>query len=245
MRKRIAMAIWLMEHLTRGMARESLAGDLLEQSREGRTAAWVWRQAMSAIAWNWARQALEWTPAAVFAAGWSLLYPAWQAMSSAWLPRANPERWAGLAWPRPELIELGCGVAPAAGFVCFGVLVYCVVRREKLRGLSGWRVVGGWSASMNVLLVATLGLLQYSANRDLLRVTEANFYLGFQVLGISLPLALSVLVGLVMTVRDGPRLARGQRTPRQRSRGRLARPAHGLGRGAWLLAVRERIAVIR
>jgi hypothetical protein len=43
------LATWLMTRLASGERRESLIGDLIEQHRRGRSSAWYWRQAISAI----------------------------------------------------------------------------------------------------------------------------------------------------------------------------------------------------
>ncbi len=44
-----ALATWLVEHMIPGDNNEALAGDLLEQFREGRSVAWYWRQVIVAI----------------------------------------------------------------------------------------------------------------------------------------------------------------------------------------------------
>ena len=43
------LATWLLERLASGEKRESLVGDLIEQHRNGRSASWYWRQALTAI----------------------------------------------------------------------------------------------------------------------------------------------------------------------------------------------------
>jgi hypothetical protein len=45
-----ALATWLVEHMVPGGKNEALAGDLLEQFIQGRSAGWYWRQAIGAIA---------------------------------------------------------------------------------------------------------------------------------------------------------------------------------------------------
>lgn len=44
------MATWLFEHIRFSSTDEALAGDLLEQFTQGRSAAWYWRQVLLAIA---------------------------------------------------------------------------------------------------------------------------------------------------------------------------------------------------
>ena len=43
------LASWLLQHLAPGPHPESLLGDLIEQYRDGRSAAWYWRQTLTAI----------------------------------------------------------------------------------------------------------------------------------------------------------------------------------------------------
>ena len=43
------LATWLLDRLASGPNRESLSGDLAEQYRRGRSAAWYWRQALTAL----------------------------------------------------------------------------------------------------------------------------------------------------------------------------------------------------
>ncbi len=43
------IVLWLLEHWGSAYHGEALAGDLIEQYREGRSRAWLWRQAIAAI----------------------------------------------------------------------------------------------------------------------------------------------------------------------------------------------------
>lgn len=55
-RKPPALATWLVERAIPGARHEALAGDLLEQFSQGRTALWYWRQALSAVLLGYARE---------------------------------------------------------------------------------------------------------------------------------------------------------------------------------------------
>ncbi len=44
-----ALATWMLEHLTLGDRKESLAGDLLEEFQRRRSVVWYWRQVLGAI----------------------------------------------------------------------------------------------------------------------------------------------------------------------------------------------------
>ena len=231
-----ALGMWMLERLSIGAANEALAGDLLEQLHHGRTIAWFWEQVATAIAMAAAKRTADLAPAAAFSAAWSLLYPAWQRMSGGWLPREIPESWQALAWPRPALIELACGVLPAVAFVWLGILLYLVVRRGMLLGQSPLRILGGLSASLNVLLGCTILLLRHFHHPDLVYVTSAHFYFGYQFLGISLPLTLSVLSALLVADPRRPQLVRRRRVARQHITARIARLAQGAGHRFSLMA---------
>jgi hypothetical protein len=45
-----AVALWLLRHFASRSHREALTGDLVETFREGRSAGWVWRQVLTAVA---------------------------------------------------------------------------------------------------------------------------------------------------------------------------------------------------
>ena len=224
------LAAWLLEHLTSASAADALAGDLLEQFAAGRSTAWLWRQAAAAIGIHAARTVLHSAPAAVFAAGWGLVYPTWRAVIGAWLPPAVPQRWLALPWPRPALLELGYGVVPAVSFVWLGVLIYLLVRRDATALISPSRILSGLSAGMNVVMLATWALLNHFQHPDLVCVTSTNFYLGYRIMGVSVPLALGVFVALFVTMQRRPPIARGASTrsvPAARRAARFPQSLHG------------------
>jgi len=236
-----ALGVWMLERLSIGRANEALAGDLLEQLHHGRTIAWFWQQVATVIATAAAKRTADLAPAAAFSAAWSLLYPAWQRMTGGCLPREIPESWQALAWPRPALIELACGVLPAVAFVWLGILLYFALRRRMLLSPSTLRILGGLSASLNVLLGSTILLLRHFHHPDLVYVTSAHFYFGYQFLGVSLPLTLSVLSALLVADSRRPQLARRQRVARQHITGRIARLAQGVGHRISLVAAPARM----
>jgi hypothetical protein len=208
----VAFATWILQHLTFGPARDALVGDLLEQLHSGRSAAWYWRQVLSALgvaAWSAVR---AWAAPLVFSAGWSMVYPAWRAISRTWLPHAVPNHWLLLSWPRPEMLELGCGMVPTLTFVWIGYLLFLVFRRDIIHELSALRLLAGLSASLNVLLLSTLVLLHHVRNSQpgLLAVTREDFYTSFHFSTISIPVALSIFMAICRV------LPRAQRPPRQR-----------------------------
>ena len=51
-----AFATWLVEHVIPGDNNEALAGDLMEQLRQGRSVSWYWRQVLGAILVGWSKE---------------------------------------------------------------------------------------------------------------------------------------------------------------------------------------------
>jgi hypothetical protein len=244
----IVLGLLLLEKLSLGASNEALAGDLLEQCHRGRSTAWFWGQVARAIGGSAGRAAVDAAPATVFALGWSLLFPWWREALAGWLPRAVPEQWMRLAWPRPALLEVSYGVVPTISFVWLGALVYLVVRRERLAGRSPMRVVSGLSASLNVLLLATVALLHHFQTPDLMVVTGAHFYFGYAVMGVSVPVAASLLTALLVAEGRRPRVANGQ-PGASGMRRKMARAEHGLRRttpaqGLWWLAARTKAGAL-
>lgn len=209
----IRLATWILEHVAPGGGTRSIAGDLLEELHAGRSPLWYWRQVVTAMATSCRAASSAYAPPLIFSAGWTMLYPAWRSISREWLPHAVPDKWLALSWPSPALLELGCGLVPALTFIWIGMLVYLAVRRNMIRGLSGLRVISALSASLNVLLVATMVLLHYfkHAQHDLLQVTREDFYTGFHPGHVSIPLALSLFVALCSVLPEGGSLIRRRR----------------------------------
>jgi hypothetical protein len=227
----IVLGLWLLEKLSLGERNDALAGDLLEQSSRGQNTIWFWRQVFSAIGTSLAQAAVGAAGAMAFAVGWSVLFPWWRAAMAGWLPREIPEAWLRLPWPRPTLIELSCGVAPAVSFVWLGALVFLVVRRARGAELRPLRMVSGLSASLNVLLLATMALLHRWQRPDLMYVTAPHFYFGYAVMGISLPVAASLMAALLMAERRRPRMAKRRRARSvSKKMGRLDRDSQ---QGLW------------
>jgi len=52
------LATWVVEHMVPGGTNDALAGDLLEQFSQGRSASWYWRQAIGAILAGFSKQRL-------------------------------------------------------------------------------------------------------------------------------------------------------------------------------------------
>lgn len=66
-----ALATWLVEHAVRGGNSEPLAGDLLEQFSQGRSAGWYWRQVVGAVIVGWSKEFRTLGVAAVVTVVWT------------------------------------------------------------------------------------------------------------------------------------------------------------------------------
>lgn len=205
----VALATWMVEHLSLGLHNEALTGDLLEELQRRQSAGWYWRQVWSSIAAGVLSRLRDWALPLVFCAGWSGLYRGWNSLSTAALASAMPHGVPALAWPYSALLPLSCGMVPAVTFIWFGFLVYVLSRPVILQDVTLPRLLWGLSASLNVLLVSTVVLLRHF--RDLHPLMRGDFYFAFRFLSISVPVALSLLAALSCTVTRTPRLMRRRR----------------------------------
>jgi hypothetical protein len=191
----VAVATWILEHLTYGTHKEALVGDLLEELRRGRSTRWYWRQVLSAIGVELSRRPRDYTLTLIFSAAWSTLYPLWwRSIGRSHLPQTLPQRWAALDWPYSGTLALLCGVTPAVTFIWLGLLVYLISRLGVARELTGLQVLRSLSISLNVLLVVNVAVLKFFGNAaiDIRFVPREDFYATFHLNSIAVPLVLSL-----------------------------------------------------
>ena len=122
-----AIATWLLEHLIPGGRTEELAGDLLEQFNQGRSAAWYWRQALVAVFVSCSNEmSILWT-AVGFTGVWCV------ALSQLWSRRGwtNTVISPGMrfAWPVSQLYIVACVTAIYA--LPLPVALYMYLRAMK------------------------------------------------------------------------------------------------------------------
>ena len=196
----VALATWMLEHFTPRPYSGALSGDLLEELDSGRSAGWYWRQVISAIAAGLLSRARRYALPLTFSVAWSVFYPAWQI--SLWRGQSAQalfSRWSALDWPYSALLLLGSGMFPAVTFVWLGLFVFVVLRTKMQQGaqeLSGLRVLGSLSLSLNVLLLATIGLLGWSGPAGIQWGREI-FYASPHPPALSVPLALSLFASIL------------------------------------------------
>jgi D-alanyl-D-alanine carboxypeptidase len=221
----VMLAAWMLEHLTFGRMNRALCGDLPEELEAGRSARWFWRQVMTAAAIGVGQAARECMLPLVFAAGWSMLYPAWKFLCRGGLAHAMPRSWCAAAWPWSSVLELGYGLVPAVTFVWVGFLAYLLLHSDAVRELTGHRAIRSLSTSLLVLLVATVWTLEHLRHQEisLAWMTREDFYSIFHLSTISIPIALSLFAALLGTISRTPRVARRQKAARWWSVSRTTR----------------------
>ena len=212
----ISLAAWLVEHFALGLKNEALAGDLLEELQHGRSAAWFWRQVGFAIAIGISNRLRDLALPVIFCAAWTSLYPAWNVLSRALLAHEVSFSRTVVPWPWSAILPLGFGMIPALTFVWLGFLVYVFLRPGVIRKVTARRLLLGLSTSFNVLLVFTNLLLRHfrQSRIDLQSLMREDFYSVFHLLSMSVPLALSLLAALFVTVARTPRIKQRQGPPR-------------------------------
>ena len=128
------LADWLLDHLGYTRRNAALAGDLLEEFRNGRSAAWYWRQTFSVIANGFPRHVASLAPyllavSAGYAVQFPLSYALWWfgfprevtkplwarvclyalMQAAGWFASAAPTKWATGQWGAP-LRSMFCAV---------------------------------------------------------------------------------------------------------------------------------------
>ena len=136
------LAEWLLENLIPAAERdEAVAGDLEEHLRAGRSDAWYWRQAVTAVATGWAQYLSRRRAMLVFALLWSMLAPAWITV----IDRAENssslfgELWK-MDWPGSTLSTFFVWFILNVAFVWAGILVFVTVHARFAHGFDRKRV---------------------------------------------------------------------------------------------------------
>jgi hypothetical protein len=192
----VALATWMLEHVTFGSPNESLSGDLLEEFQSGRTTGWYWRQALTAIAITLSSKSRAYVLPLVFSAGWSIVYPALLlSITRSRLAQTILGRMAAHDWPYSSGLHFVGAAFPATMFVWIGFFLYLASCNQVARQLSTFRILGSLSISLNVLFVATIAQHFRNSDIEVRNVSQENFNSHLVALGI--PLALSLFSALV------------------------------------------------
>lgn len=155
-----ALARWMLHHLLPGESNEALAGDLHEEFRSGRSAAWYWRQVFSAISIRCTRELRIHRTVLLFAALWAMLAPAWL------LTIARIEQFAHLShrlaqfnWPWSSLGSFALMLVANLVFLWAGIALYLFPDLWFTGNLRSREFIRGIAASLPVLLVLWLALI--------------------------------------------------------------------------------------
>ena len=200
------IATWLLEHLAPGPRNESLAGDLLEELRSGRTAGWYWRQAIDAIVIACSRQFLNHATAMLYAMVWTTLVPAWLRAIGSIEQRFNlSQRFGQMDWPWSILFDWGLLLAANLFFLGAGIAIFHLPHLWAARKLSLRPLTHGLLASAPTLLTVWAALvvlpkifpLQNAANSlDSSPAASAVPHLQVAAMVVRLPFFLVILAAL-------------------------------------------------
>ncbi|WP_263384632.1 hypothetical protein [Granulicella arctica] len=189
----IALANWLLQHLTLGSPNESLAGDLFEELQSGRSKGWYWRQVLSAIATSVSIRFRAYLLPLGFSVAWSFVYSAgWPSIMRGPLTQAATRRLATHDWPYSTGFHAVAILLPAILFVWFGLFLYLASRTNRPPAL---RLVASLSISLNALLLSTIAL-------HLATQQPVDDRLSYQ----SLSLALSLFSALICALQPARQL---------------------------------------
>jgi hypothetical protein len=151
-------AHWMLEHCVPGDTVDALAGDLLEELRDGRSSDWYWRQVMSAMVIGWMRVLGARGMLIIFALLWSLLAPAWTVILDHIVSRPNPtEEFWRMDAPFSGLSSFGVWVALNVGFLWAGMLVYFGSYASFAKGFGRSDAIRAFLIAAPVFLLAYFG----------------------------------------------------------------------------------------
>lgn len=192
--KPVALATWMLEHLTFGPHHEALAGDLLEQFRHGRSAGWYRRQVLSAIGIGIFRKFQECLPPLLFSLSWSMFYPAlWFCLVKTHPVQTMFGWWTASEWAYSSGLKPVSETIPAILFLWIGLLVYLLSHRHKLSPL---QLLRGFSISLNVLF---LGFFLHIGHPTL-DVTRESFLTNSHLIATCIQLAVSLFAAIAFTL---------------------------------------------
>ncbi|HEV2322391.1 MAG TPA: hypothetical protein VGS10_00440 [Terracidiphilus sp.] len=145
-------AMWMLRRLVPGERNDALAGDLLEEFRSGRSAAWYWRQVLACVAIRNTRVVLAHSGVLLFAVLWALLAPVWFPLSRLGAFPHLDQAIVNLAWPWSTICGLGLSFFILIFFVWAGLLIYLTLETLAGRHFSAQRLRNGIMRSAAVFV---------------------------------------------------------------------------------------------
>jgi hypothetical protein len=158
-----AVATWILEHMPLGVCDEALAGDLLEDFRQGRSLPWFWRQVLVAILLGFFKEIRSQWTAAAFAFLWTLPVPAFWFLMVLKLERSTfiTREWQ-LPWPYSTLCELAFAGACQFLYVWAGLSIYLLLHSVVTRSFDVRRLIQGiWISGCFSMLFFVTSLAAY------------------------------------------------------------------------------------
>jgi len=208
-----AVATWILEHLCPAGRNDALAGDLLEEFRQGRSSLWYWRQVLAAIAVGCAKEARTQWLVMVFSVLWTVPVPALDifVLRRIEMTRFFAQRW-DLAWPYSTIADLGLTVGWNILYVWAGLLFAFAVVSMAMRGIKVQRITRALWISALIYMAVFAAMVTYVAlfpfpgtQIDIRRVTPFSVITGYWFLFLRAP----AFVSLLFAALSGPPQQRG------------------------------------
>jgi hypothetical protein len=154
------LAAWMLRNFMPGESNEALAGDLHEEFCAGRSAAWYWRQVLSAMLIRGAHALRIRRTALLFAGLWSMLVPGWLFMVAG-IERSLHlnEHLSSMTWPWSTVCDLGLMLAASLLFLWAGILLYLFADSWRANHFRLREMGLGIAASLPAVLVLWLALI--------------------------------------------------------------------------------------
>jgi hypothetical protein len=155
-----ALATWLLEHIVPG-EKDAIAGDLVEEFRNGRSRAWFWRQALTVIFLALCSESYRQRSAIVFAMLWAgIISVSWRHLLFASQFQSLVAWGIRRDWPESMVYSVGIFCAVNVLLVWAGLIVYLtIVDGFSRRGLSRGLVVGLLTGALAQLASFTFSLV--------------------------------------------------------------------------------------
>jgi hypothetical protein len=157
------VAAWMLEHLVPGDRNESLEGDLLEELRSGRSAAWYRRQVSGSLAAGWRREMSHHRSALGFAVVWSIIAPAWIALGHTKMfmdINATAER---LNWPWSAFFPVALRLSLLMVFLWTGLILFSCWSRSRTKHFDITLFGKGFARGTAILMPAWLAMVLLNA----------------------------------------------------------------------------------
>lgn len=143
------IATWLLEHFTPGDRNKVLAGDLMEEFRNGRSASWYWQQVLIAIVIRWWGEIRAHSLALAFAAIWCIPVRVWW-FFALW----HAAHTVGYILPPPYSTDLGMFISVVLT-IWIGLITYALTYAAIAHTMNLERVVRGFATGPMVFLLLT------------------------------------------------------------------------------------------